>query len=253
MPISTPSLPSVPDGLHVDGLTLGAPGLLVTARISSPQSRSAGPVQDWLAAIPACAWSAATAQAPTPRRPVRARRRRHRSRTAGISSSTRPTSCAGSSNATRPRSGMRCGRVRLNRRYRPVQPRWRPGRSATGGAAPAARRSRACTAKVVPIKDIARRLNASRNGVRRWVRTGRFVPYHRALMIPVSAIGISPSSRRAGRTASETPPCFTARFARSASLVGMTSFGAGRRGGDRVKRLARPPPGSPPRAASHGG
>ncbi len=32
----------------------------------------------------------------------------------------------------------------------------------------------------VPIKDIARRLGASRNGVRRWVRAGHFVPYHRA-------------------------------------------------------------------------
>ena len=38
MPISNPSLPSVPDGLHVDELTLEAAGLLITARTTAAQA-----------------------------------------------------------------------------------------------------------------------------------------------------------------------------------------------------------------------
>lgn len=38
MPISNPSLPSVPDGLHVDGLTLDTSGLLITARTTAAQA-----------------------------------------------------------------------------------------------------------------------------------------------------------------------------------------------------------------------
>ena len=35
MPISNPSMPPVPDGLHVDDLTLGETGLLITARTTA--------------------------------------------------------------------------------------------------------------------------------------------------------------------------------------------------------------------------
>ena len=35
MPIPNPSLPSVPDGLHVADLTLDAAGLLITARTTA--------------------------------------------------------------------------------------------------------------------------------------------------------------------------------------------------------------------------
>jgi len=38
MPISNPSLPSVPDGLHVDDLTLDETGLLITARATAAQA-----------------------------------------------------------------------------------------------------------------------------------------------------------------------------------------------------------------------
>jgi len=38
MPISNPSMPSVPDGLHVDDLTLDKTGLLITARITAAQA-----------------------------------------------------------------------------------------------------------------------------------------------------------------------------------------------------------------------
>jgi len=37
MPIPNPSLPSVPDGLHVADLTLDAAGLLITARTTAAQ------------------------------------------------------------------------------------------------------------------------------------------------------------------------------------------------------------------------
>ena len=37
MPISNPLLPSVPDGLHVDSLTLDASGLLITAQATAAQ------------------------------------------------------------------------------------------------------------------------------------------------------------------------------------------------------------------------
>jgi len=38
MPISNPSMPSVPDGLHVDDLTLNAAGLLITAHTTAAQA-----------------------------------------------------------------------------------------------------------------------------------------------------------------------------------------------------------------------
>ena len=38
MPMSNPSMPSVPDGLHVDDLTLDEMGLLITARTTAAQA-----------------------------------------------------------------------------------------------------------------------------------------------------------------------------------------------------------------------
>ena len=38
MPMSNPSMPSVPDGLHVDDLTLNETGLLITARTTAAQA-----------------------------------------------------------------------------------------------------------------------------------------------------------------------------------------------------------------------
>jgi transposase len=35
-------------------------------------------------------------------------------------------------------------------------------------------------AEGLPIKEIARRIGAARNAVRRWLRAGEFVPYRRA-------------------------------------------------------------------------
>ena len=38
MPMSNPSMPSVPDGLHVDDLTLNETGLLITARTTAAKA-----------------------------------------------------------------------------------------------------------------------------------------------------------------------------------------------------------------------
>lgn len=46
--IANPSLPSVPDGLHVDELTLAADGLLITARFPSTRR-----ITRWLTGDPA--------------------------------------------------------------------------------------------------------------------------------------------------------------------------------------------------------
>ena len=38
MPVSNPSLPTVPPGLHVEGLALDAAGLVVTARVVAAEA-----------------------------------------------------------------------------------------------------------------------------------------------------------------------------------------------------------------------
>ena len=224
MPISNPSMPSVPDGLHVDDLTLDETGLLITARTTAAHAscrvcgrasvrvhsrywrtfndlpwygtivcdlerhrvpdllpgRSAAPVRDWLAAYPSVSVvsrdrsgpyaEAARTGAPQARQvadrwhllvnaseALRAVVERHQREIQEVASCTAHGSSAPSvPMETAPTStahGRRRDRCEMTLRLR---------------------------CEGLPIREIARRVGASRNAVRRWARAGRFVPYRRA-------------------------------------------------------------------------
>jgi hypothetical protein len=93
----------------------------------------------------------------------------------------------------------------------------------------------------LPIREIARRIGASCNAVRRWPQTGWFVPYRRAAG-PSRLDRHLPFVETRWQDGERSAPVPPSRTARKASRAATTSFGAGLRGSGQECRLDLCPP-----------